>query len=230
MKRVPFVILWAVAFAFVESSVVEYLRAIYYPINEGGFNFPLLTVEQLQFMGDDHVRRLFIELGREFATLVMLATAGVIAANNRRQAWAHFMIAFGIWDIFYYVWLKLFLNWPSSIMTWDLLFLLPVPWVAPVLAPVLISTGLVVSGLLVLLFEATDYPLNAQWSDWALITAGGLIVIVSFCLNYRPVMAGGLPVSFNWRLFLAGFLISAITFTFILFRRLTTRSRPSGDQ
>lgn len=229
MKRVPFVVVWAVAFAFVEASVVEYLRAIYYPMNEGGFNFPLITIEQLRFMGDDHVRRLYIELGREFATLVMLATVGMAAAGNRRQAWAHFMIAFGMWDIFYYAWLKLLLDWPSSIMTWDLLFLIPVPWVAPVLAPVLISIGLVVSGSLVLAFEATDQPINAQWNDWALISSGGLIVIVSFCLNYRTIIDGGSPVLFNWRLFFSGFLISAMTFAFVLFRRLRRPSKPAQN-
>ena len=224
MKRVPLVMLWAVAFAFVESAVVEYLRTIYYPLDEGGFFFPIKTVEQLQLMGEEHIRRLVIELGREAATMGMLATVGIIASNNRREAWAHFMIAFGVWDIFYYVWLKLFLNWPPDIMTWDLLFLLPVPWVAPVLAPVLIATTLVVSGLVVLFFETTKRPLNVEWRDWAFITAGGLLVIMSFCLDCGTVMAGGFPNPFNWRLFSAGFSISTITFTFIVIRRLT---RPS---
>jgi hypothetical protein len=230
VKRVPVIILWSVAFAFVESAVVEYLRAIYYPLAEGGFLFPVKTIGQLQIMGEEHIRRLVIEFGREAATLVMLATVGMIAATNRRTAWAYFMIAFGVWDIFYYVWLRVFLNWPPDIMTMDLLFLLPVPWVAPVLAPVLISIALVVSGLLVLLFETTLCPLSPEWRDWAFITVGGLIVIASFCWDYSSIMGGGPPNHFNWLLFFAGFSISTITFAFIVFRSLTGISTRPRNQ
>ena len=139
LKKAAVVIIWGIAFGFVEASVVEYLRAIYYPISDGGFHFPIQTLAQLQSMGPEHIHRLEIEVVREFFTLVMLATIAIAAARNRRQAWAYFMIAFGVWDIFYYIWLKVLLDWPAGLMTWDLLFLLPVPWVSPVAAPVIIS-------------------------------------------------------------------------------------------
>ncbi len=125
MKRVPAIVIWAVAFAYVESAIVEYLRALYYPLERGGFQFPVLTLERLQLMGEEHVHRLFIELGREIFTIIMLAAVGIAAAENRRQAWAYFMISFGVWDTFFYLWLKLFIDWPQSLMTWDLLFLVP---------------------------------------------------------------------------------------------------------
>jgi hypothetical protein len=217
MRKIPIVIVWAVAFAFVESAVVEYLRALYFPLEQGGFRFPLQTMDQLYAMGEDHVRRLFIELGRECATLVMLATLGMIAGRNRREAWAYFMIAFGVWDIFYYVWLRVFLGWPESLMTRDLLFLVPVPWVAPVLAPVIISTCLIVSGILVLIFEQMNRPLSPAWSHWALISAGGIVVIFSFCLDAGKILAGGLPGDFNWALFGIGLGVSALTFSRLVY-------------
>lgn len=219
MRLVPVIVLWAVSFAFVEAAVVEYLRALYYPLSFGGFTFPILTAEQIRALGEDHWRRLLIELGREIATLMMLATVGILAGKNRRESWAHFMIAFGVWDVFYYLWLKLFLDWPPGIMTWDLLFLVPVPWVGPVLAPVLISIALIGSGLIVLFFESRGRPLIPRARDWALVTAGGLIVIVSFCWDYDNIISGGYPNPFHWPLFLAGFAVAVAALVTILWRQ-----------
>jgi hypothetical protein len=218
--RVPAIVLWAIAFAYVESAVVEYLRSIYYPLERGGFQFPVLSLEQLESMGPEHIRRLIIELGREISTLVMLVTISVSAAGNRREAWAYFLIAFGTWDIFYYLWLKLFLGWPRGIMTWDLLFLVPVPWVAPVLAPILISMIMIAAGLVVLAFEWVGRPLHMSWSAWALIVLGGLVVIVSFCLDFRAIMAGGHPSPFNWPLFGAGLATALIPFLWSVLRQM----------
>lgn len=198
--------------------MVEYLRALYYPPENGGFRFPLQTIEQLEALGPEHIRRLIIELGREFATLVMLAAIGIAAGRNRREAMAHFMIAFGVWDIFYYFWLKVFLGWPRSFMTWDLLFLLPVPWVSPVLAPIIISVVMICSGIVVLAVEARGREPATTWMDWFFIIAGGIIVIASFCLDYRNIMAGGLPNPFNWTVFAAGLTVSAVTFLLVLRR------------
>jgi hypothetical protein len=218
VKRLPWVVFWAIAFAYVESAVVEYMRAIYYPLSQGGFQFPVYTLKQLAALGDEHTKRLAIELGRELATLVMLATLGLIAGKNRREAWAHFMVAFGVWDIFYYLWLKLFLNWPSSLMTWDLLFLVPVPWVSPALAPVIISVVMIACGIVVLHFEGRERPLVATWRDWLVISGGGAIVIVSFCWDYTNTMDGGVPNPFLWPVFGVGLLLSFATFVSILLR------------
>jgi len=215
---VPAVIVWAIAFAFVESAVVEYLRALYYPLERGGFQFPLLTLDDIIALGEEHRRRLVIELGREFSTLVMLATIGMAAARNRREAWAHFMIAFGVWDIFYYIWLKIFINWPAGLMTWDLLFLIPVPWVSPVLAPVIISLFMILAGIVVLICEARGQPLQVGRLHWAVLVSGGVLVMVSFCWDYPNVMDGGLPNPFNWPLFSAGLVLSAAAFLTVLAR------------
>ena len=221
LKKAAVVIIWGIAFGFVEASVVEYLRAIYYPLSDGGFHFPILTLAELQKMGPEHIHRLEIEIAREFCTLVMLVTIAIAAARNRREAWAHFMIAFGVWDIFYYVWLKIFLDWPAGLMTWDLLFLLPVPWVSPVAAPVIISLGLIISGLIVLGFEDKGQPLLMKWRDWLLIAFGGFIVIVSFCWDYKNIIAGGFPNPFQWKLFFIGLALSTVTFAFAVRKRLT---------
>jgi hypothetical protein len=212
LKKLPAVIMWAVAFAFVEAAVVEYLRALYYPLHKGGFLFPLMTASQIQAMGDEHWRRLLIEVGRELCTLIMLAGVGAMAGRNRREAWAHFMIAFGVWDIFFYLWLKVFLNWPAGVMTWDLLFLVPVPWVSPVLAPVLISLTMIGAGVVILWFERRGCPLIVSWADWALMTGGGFTVIVAFCWDYRNIMQGGMPNPFLWPLFLLGLGVGLGTF------------------
>ncbi len=233
MKRVLIVLLFAMAFAYVEAAVVEYLRALYFPgglacpgPRSGGDSlFPLITLGQLEAMGPQHVRRLAIEAGRELATLVMLAAVGVMAGTNRREKWAHFVIAFGVWDIAYYGWLKVFLGWPEGLMTWDLLFLVPVPWVAPVLAPVIVAVVMVVCGLVVLYREGQNRPVLAAWWDWFQMTIGGLIVIWAFCGDFRNIMQGGLPETFDWSSFCVGLLCGIIGFL----RAISAASVPESD-
>ena len=94
---------YAVAMAYLESAIVVYLRRLYYP---RGFDFPLVIID---------VPTLLIEVGRETATMVMLATVGVAAGRTKVGKWAYFLYLFGVWDIFYYIWLKVFLDWPASL-------------------------------------------------------------------------------------------------------------------
>ncbi|MFH0822611.1 MAG: hypothetical protein V2B18_07650 [Pseudomonadota bacterium] len=223
MKKLPIVVLWAIAFAYVESAVVEYLRAIYHPLEQGGFRFPLPAVSQFEAMGAEHVKRLIIELGREISTLVMLAAVAVAVGRNFREATAHFMIAFGVWDIFFYLWLKLFLDWPDGLMTWDLLFLVPVPWVGPVLAPVIVSVIMIVVGIVVLHYESRGIALRSTWYDWGMIVCGGVTAITSFCLDADNIMNGGFPNPFNWTLFLAGLFLASTAFVIALRRNLSAQ-------
>jgi hypothetical protein len=218
LKNLAALTFWAIAFAFVEAAVVDYLRAIYYPIDKGGFQFPLLTLDQVVAMGDEHWRRLLIELGRELSTLIMLATMAIAVGKTGREMWAYFLISFGVWDISFYLWLKLFLDWPSSVMTWDLLFLLPVPWVSPVLAPVLVSILMIACGLIILYYESLNRPLRTTCGDWALFIGSALIVMASFCWDYENIMNGGLPSPFNWPIFLVGLLIGMAAFGGVIWR------------
>jgi len=123
LKRFCIVVVFGVAFAYFEAAVVVYLREIFYP---DGFTFPLtefgIGISPLW-------RRLLItEVGREAASMVLILTAAWLFGRNLQQQSAYFMVIFAIWDIFYYVWLKVLLNWPDSIMDWDILFLMTIAW------------------------------------------------------------------------------------------------------
>ena len=85
------------------------------------------------------------EVVREAATLVMLLAVGGLAGRSWRSRLGYALVAFGVWDIFYYVFLKIITGWPHSLLDWDILFLIPLPWWGPVMAPV--SIALVMLGV-----------------------------------------------------------------------------------
>jgi hypothetical protein len=138
---------------------------------------------------------------------------------------AAFAVVFGLWDIFFYVFLKVMIDWPASLFTWDILFLIPLPWVGPVLAPVIIALTMVVCGLVSLALGG----LPARPLEWMAMVAGGLIVILSFVWDYRNTMAGGLPNPFNWPLFFAGEAIALTGFLSVVRTRGYRESRKPRD-
>lgn len=205
------ILLFGTAFGYVEAAVVVYLRSIYgpwhahyYPSAAADDLFPLLTLNQLQEMGPEHVTRLKVELVREFATLLMLAGAGLIVGRSLREWTAVFIASFGVWDVTFYITLKALLNWPASVFTWDLLFLLPVPWVGPVLAPVLVALPMTVFGLAVLWKEYKGVPVVFRKKRLSLIFFGGAIVFASFVADAVNTTQGGYPRPFQWLLFSLG--------------------------
>ena len=121
-------------------------------------------------------------------------------------------MAFGVWDLSYYVSLKVLLGWPKSIWTWDILFLIPVPWSAPVLAPASVAATMVVAGWYVIVHEASGRPFRVSGRQWAVILLGGFLLTTSFCWNWRPIVLGGMPNSFPWPLFLTGEAIGLVGF------------------
>ena len=123
--------IFAIAFAWVEGAIVVYLREIYF---QGSFYFPIVVEWENGKLVVDKLMR--IEFWREIATIFILVAVGCVAGKNALQKFCFFMIAFGIWDVFYYIWLWVMVGWPESLMTWDLLFFVPVPWVGPVITPV----------------------------------------------------------------------------------------------
>jgi hypothetical protein len=128
--RFAAVVVWAAAFAAVEAMVVYYLRKLF------GVQY------RLQFApADFHFPRVYLpyEQAREAATMVMLLAVGYLAGRTWWQRCAFWLLAFGVWDIFYYVWLWVMLRWPSSLADRDLLFLIPGEWWAPVWQPVMAS-------------------------------------------------------------------------------------------
>jgi len=137
--RLLFLALFSIGMAFVESAVVVYLRALFYP---EGFSVSVRTFPQFYYM---------TEILREVATIVMLCSIALLSA--RKNWWdrlAYFLWCFGIWDIFYYLWLYALIAWPPSLCTADVLFLIPVPWIAPVMVPVGISCVMIVAAIMIL--------------------------------------------------------------------------------
>jgi hypothetical protein len=200
-------LLFGVSFGYLEAAVVVYLRAIYDPIRarihpgRGPQElFPLISPDQLKAAGPENARRLAIEIGREACTIIMLGAFGWAAGRNFNQRMAAFAIAFGLWDISFYVFLRLMIGWPESLFTWDILFLIPLPWVGPVITPVLVSITLIACGL-VSLFRG---GLPAKPWQWMVMVAGGVVVILAFVWDFRNTTSGGLPNPFNWPLFLTG--------------------------
>ena len=139
--RLAVVAVWAVAFALVEAMVVVYLRRIFvlqYHLvyRAGAFHFPRAYLQY--------------EQARDAATMVMLLAVGYLAGRTWWQRLAYWLFAFGVWDVFYYVWLYLYLRWPSSPGTRDLLFLIPRELWAPVWQPVLASCVFAAAAVLIL--------------------------------------------------------------------------------
>ena len=131
--------------------------------------------------------------------MIMLASVAWVAAGGRSLWLPSFAIAFGTWDLFFYVFLKLLVHWPASLLTWDVLFLIPVPWTAPVLAPSIVSITILGAGLL-----ALARPMRVLPAHWAAMILGVALILTSFMWDYQNLKAGGLPGPFAWKLFGAG--------------------------
>jgi hypothetical protein len=164
--------LFAIAMAYMESAVVVYLRAVWYP---GGFEFPLKVL-------DYHI--VVTEFLREAATMIMLISIAVIAVKEAISRFAVFIFAFAVWDIFYYVFLWFLLGWPPSLMTWDILFLIPVTWVGPVIAPVINSITMILLALVILSAKRKEEHFSIHRIEWCLLILGSFVVIYAYIQPY----------------------------------------------
>lgn len=200
MRRVLWVTLYAGAMALVEAAVVVYLREL--------FPAPDLLAApsgalQSPFLG--------VEVAREAATLVMLVAVAALAAKDAWRRFLYFALAFGVWDVLYYAWLWVFMRWPPSLLTWDVLFLIPVPWFGPVLAPVLVSVGLIAGAAWLLAINPeSETPRPAPAWAWALCVVGAGLILASFMLDSSVIVATGSPPSFRWWLFLGGLALGMV--------------------
>lgn len=138
--------IFGIAFGFVEASVVDYLRAAlgYLPGYMGTLTDVIrhsagLTYRQMQTLGNLPPSLFTIEYSREAATMVMLVTLALLSARRARERWAMFLWVFAIWDLFYYAGLWITTRWPQALTTPDVLFLIPVPWLAQVWFAYLVS-------------------------------------------------------------------------------------------
>jgi len=210
LKKIAAVVLFSATMAYLESAIVVYLRLLYYP---AGFQFPMITIP-LQIA--------VIEIGREAATLIMLWTFAQIAGKNFRERFSLFCFTFGVWDLFYYGWLNLFILWPDSWLDWDILFLIPLPWIAPWLAPALVSIGLIGVSLTILLFPQRFPEKIFTLPEWILVISGGIVILASFFWQTKNVLEGGIPVYFPWPLFGFGYGIGLWPLLHRFFRKPVT--------
>lgn len=134
---------YALGMAYVEAAVVVYLRLL------GPAQASDTSHAALAGALPAHVLR--VEVGREAATLVMLAAVAFLAA---RKGWwrrlGYLLWVFAVWDILYYVWLRVLIGWPPGFMTMDVLFLIPFVWVAPVAFPIAVSGVMMALALVIL--------------------------------------------------------------------------------
>jgi hypothetical protein len=205
LKRFCMVVIFGIAFAYIEAAVVVYLRAIFYP---AGFTFPLTEFG----VGPLWQRLLLTEIGREAASLVLVSTAAWLFGRNLQQRFAYFMVIFAVWDIFYYVWLKILIDWPSSIMDWDILFLIPMAWASPVLAPVLISVTLLIFAIIILYRSCLARPIKVSPIQWLGFILAGLVVVASFCIAGLHITEPDFKSHFHWPLFALGEILAIALF------------------
>ncbi|MEW6247123.1 MAG: hypothetical protein AB1555_10480 [Nitrospirota bacterium] len=163
---------------------------------------------------------LWVEFVREAATLVMLAAVAWLAGRTSRSRFGCFLIAFGIWDILYYVFLHVISGWPRSPLDWDILFLIPLPWWGPVLAPATIALVMIAGGTLLCRAEQVEPALRPRRWTWGLSLFGVALALYVFMADAISVAAEGMeaintvrPVGFNWPLFLLA--VVAMTAPFI---------------
>lgn len=207
--------LFGLAFGYIEAAVVVYLREPYYP---GGFSFPLAAIP---------ARLVWTEVVREAATLLLLLSVAFLTARSATRRFAVFACCFGVWDLAYYLALKLLIDWPSSLLDWDVLFLIPLPWIGPVLAPMLVSLCLIAAAMLILRLPE-ERPPHIRPRDWLVETAAGLVIIASFWWNLPALKEREAPRYYPWWLFGIGMAVGAGWFAWRLSRHrkaMTAASR-----
>lgn len=202
MRRLVPVALFAVAMAYLEAAVVVYLRrlvGVVEPWRDPSVYDPTVAV---------------IELGREAATLLMLVALGWACGRNAPSRAGFALFAFGVWDIFYYVWLKILIGWPASLLTPDILFLIPLPWWGPVITPILIAILLAGAGVAVIALDDRGQAVRVRWIDAALMAAGIVMLLLAFmgdALAALPASAERLsqvrPAGFRWGTYATGLLL-----------------------
>jgi len=191
----------AIAFAYIESSVVVYLRTLYYP---EGFRFPVKDMPFPLFL---------TEVGREAATIVVLLALSRLVVQGTKLRFFLFLYCFGVWDIFYYLWLKLLLDWPVTLLDWDILFLIPVPWVGPVLSPVLISLVFIAAAVVVNHRESRSRSVTFHRADCLFGLLAGLIIVGSYLWETDSIFHDTVPEGYPWWLWSIGIILALSIFT-----------------
>jgi hypothetical protein len=204
MRRLVPVAIFACAMAYLEAAVVVYLRRL------------VGVVEPWHDPGIYDATIAAVEVGREAATLLMLAAFGWACGRSTQSRAGFAFFAFGVWDILYYAWLKVLLGWPASFFTPDILFLIPLPWWGPVIAPVLVALLLAGAGAGAVLLDDRGRLVGPRLGDWVLMAAGVALILDAFMADAIAVLpaspetlAGLRPSAFHWGTYLAGLILLA---------------------
>ncbi len=205
MRRLAPVALFAVAMAYLEAAVVVYLRrltGVVEPWRDPSVYDPTVAV---------------LEIGREAATLLMLVALGWACGRNASSRAGFALFAFGVWDIFYYVWLRILIGWPASLLTPDILFLIPLPWWGPVITPILVAILLAGAGVAAIALDDRGRTVRVRGNDGVLMAAGVALILFAFmgdALAALPASAERLsqvrPAGFRWGIYLAGLFLLGI--------------------
>jgi hypothetical protein len=196
-----------VALAYIESAVVVYLRALYYP---QGFGFPVKEMPLLIYL---------TEVGREAATIVVLVAVAILTEKTRTARLLLFLYGFGVWDIFYYVWLEVLVSWPATPLDWDVLFLIPVPWVAPVLSPLLISLLFITAALTANHLGGRGRSVTFGTVDRLLLSAATVALVATFLWKTKMVLEHEVPRNYPWWLWGIGVALGLGVFLARIIRR-----------
>ena len=234
-RTLLWLLIFAISMGFFESSIVVYLREIYYP---EGFSFPLSPINP---------KIASTEFLREFFSLVMIVSVAAIAKRSFYERFANFLFIFAIWDIFYYIFLKTILGWPASFATWDILFLIPVPWTSPVIAPIIISLIMLSLSFVIYHFHHKPITFEIKVREWIILIGGAVIIFVSFILDYlryflvqynkqeqlefreqlEILTREYQPASFNWPVYIIGVLI--LIFSIISIYRTNSKLKKRAE-
>jgi len=200
IRKITWITVFSISMAFVEAAVVVYLRAIFYP---EGFAFPLKPITDSLIV---------VELAREFATVLMLFSIAALAGKRLWERFAYFLFCFGVWDIFYYVWLKVLLDWPSSIFEWDILFLIPMPWIGPVIAPVSLSLLMIIFGFFIIYSFYKECDFKPTLLSRILTLVGTAFILFSFMRDTDATLHQQLPQPYLYEFLLIGAFLYVAAF------------------
>lgn len=199
------VAVFAIAMAWLEAACVYYLRVLVDRVDP----YQEVPLPISGVLGP-------VELWREASTIVMLLAVGMLAGKGWQKRAGYTVMAFGVWDIFYYVFLRIISGWPRSVLDWDVLFLLPLPWWGPVLAPVCISLLMIVWGTCVTQYPDRNLTMPVTSVVWVLNVLGIVLALYVFMADSLQSLPRGLdatrhvlPASFNWLLFSIAMVLMA---------------------
>ncbi len=144
LLKLSLLAIFGIAMAHLEGVVVVYLRKSLGMID---------SESNKESVGKFPKRFLNIEMTREAATIIMLVVIAYLSGTTWPERGIFFLWTFAFWDLFYYLSLYILIKWPPTLKTIDVLFLIPVPWIAPVWFPIGVSSLTIIAIAVLYLFN-----------------------------------------------------------------------------